>query len=85
MKTFEDYDRDNPEIWEKFETVALDLIARKVKHYGAKAIYEVIRYQTAIRGGKDFKINNNYTAGYARKFTSKYPKWSKFFEMRSIK
>ena len=81
-KSFEEYDKDNPKIWDKFESMALDLISRGKRHYGAKAICEVIRYNTIVRGTGEYKINNNYTAGYARKFAAKYKNHASFFEFR---
>ena len=79
------YDSDYPEIWLKFEEYALRLINRGTKHYGAKAIFEVIRYHTKINTNEEFKINNNYTAYYARKFHKQYPQYDGFFETRKIK
>lgn len=82
-KDFAEYDAANPQIWQAFERMALSLIAKGVKHWGAKAIFEVLRYQTAIEGNDGFwKINNNFHAGYARKFVAKYPEHKGFFELR---
>ena len=77
------YDEQSPEIWRQFEEISLDLIKRGYKHYSAYAILEVIRYHTGLRGGDDFKINNNYRSGYARKFLAKYPQLKGFFEIRT--
>lgn len=76
------YDEENPDIWTEFESIALFLIQKGRTHYGAKAICEVIRYNTITRGNDEFKINNNFTMGYARKFISKYPIYKEFFELR---
>lgn len=83
---FERYDAANPAIWEQFERITNSLIAKGYKHHGAKAIFEIIRYQTAIVGGDDeFKVNNNFTQCYARKFIAKYPEHKNFFEFREIR
>ena len=80
---FEEYGKQNPEIWQEFEKIALQLIFKGVKRYGAKAIFEIIRYHRFLENrGDKFKVNNNYTAGYARKFVEKYPQYKDFFEMR---
>lgn len=84
-KTFEEYDNENPEIWKSFEAKTLQLIKMGRTHYGAKAITEVIRYETIVEGNDEFKLNNNYTAGYARKFMTYHPSHKRFFETREQK
>jgi hypothetical protein len=79
---FLQYDAENPEIWSEFEAIALDLIKRGRTHYSAYAILEVIRHHTIIKGSDEFKVNNNYRSGYARKFAVKYPQYRRFFELR---
>lgn len=79
---FELYDETHPDIWQEFESIAMELIKRGRDHYGAKAIFEIIRYHRAISGGSDFKCNNNFTAAYSRKFIAKYPEFKSFFELR---
>jgi len=81
-EAFLQYDAENPEIWAEFESIALDLIKHGRTHYSAYAILEVIRYHTALRGNDEFKVNNNYRSGYARKFANKHPQYPKFFEIR---
>jgi len=76
---FERYDAENPQVWEQFKEIAFDLIERGRKHYGAKAIFEVIRYHRATQtNDPDFKLNNNFTAFYARKFINLYPQYKDF-------
>jgi len=80
------YDAKHPEIWEQFKKITFDLIRRGTKHYGAKAIFEIIRYHRIIEYGDDeFKCNNNYTAYYARKFMNIYPEHKGFFETRKAR
>jgi hypothetical protein len=81
---FSKYDAEHPDIWKAFEEIALNLILNGCAHYGSKAIFEVIRYEWLITKGKDdaFKVNNNFTADYARKFVRKYPEYKNFFELR---
>lgn len=83
----EQYDKDHSDIWIEFEKIALNLIDRGIKHYGAKAIFEIIRYWRTIKKieDKDFKVNNNYTQYYAKKFMNKYPEYDGFFEIRERK
>lgn len=83
----ERYDLDHPDIWIEFEKKALELAGKGIGHYGAKAIFEVIRFHRTIERveGEDFKCNNNFTAYYARKFIEKYPEHEGFFELRERK
>jgi hypothetical protein len=81
---FDQYDGENPAIWRAFESQTLWLIGQGFDHYGAKAIFEQIRFQRILRMGKQghFKLNNNFTACYARKFMRHYPQFNGFFETR---
>ena len=77
------YDRKHPQIWAEFKRITFQLISRGCKHYGSKAIFEVIRFHTAIEAeGEPFKINNNHTKYYAEKFMRIYPQHEGFFELR---
>jgi hypothetical protein len=81
---FQFYDYENPQIWDHFESIALNLIGKGVQRYGAKSIMEVIRFHVSMDNGEGVKINNNYNSDYARKFIKKYPQHSNFFEFRTL-
>jgi len=86
QQDFENFDRENPEVWSEFRRIAFSLIDKGRKNYGAKAIFEIIRYhRTIYTNDIDFKLNNNLTAYYARKFVNLYPEYKGFFETRKIK
>lgn len=79
------YHCSNPGVWKNFESKALALIDKGVKHFGAKAIFETIRYEATLEKGADgFKANNSYAAYYARIFAIKH-KINDFFETREVK
>ena len=86
MKTFEQYNSENPEIWKQFKETTLNTIKRGFKHYSSKSIFEIIRWH---KGGDlktdAFKINNNYTCFYARKFMEEFPQYNGFFRTRATK
>jgi len=82
---FERYHAENPEIWESFKEATFALIKVGRKHFSADAILHSIRFNTALRGGKDFKINNNYSSMYSRLFTANFPEHKDFFEQRILK
>ena len=86
MKPFTQYHNENPEIWKLFKKVTFEAIDKGFKSYGSKGIFEIIRWQKAGRIKEDgFKINNNYTADYARKFMIQFPSYKGFFRTRQIK
>ena len=86
QEKFEQFDRDNPKVWKLFQNFAFRAIRKGFNHYGAKTIFEAIRFHCDIfTTDTDFKLNNNYTAYYARKFHRVYPHYDGFFETRKIK
>ena len=73
---------DGHKIWKAFEEKAL-FAARRRSHYSAKAIVEVIRWETVLRDGSEFKISNNWTSGMARLWMHTYGDlYPKFFDIR---
>lgn len=82
MRSFQQYDQENQEIYEAFKEIAMMYIKRKYTHIGAKNVCEVIRWQTMVSGNDEFKINNNYVSGYARKFEKEYPEYEGIFRKR---
>ena len=80
------YHHAHPEVFAAFRTIALRLLQRGVTHYGAKAIIEVVRYQTAIRAdGEVLKVNNNFTSRYARLLMAQDSRFASFFELRELR
>jgi hypothetical protein len=84
-KTFEQYDSENPHIWQSFIHFCVQTRAKGFIRYSAKGIAELIRWHTSERGKEPFKIDNNFTADYARKMENTYPEFKDFFEKRTLK
>jgi hypothetical protein len=81
---FEEFHDDNPQIWELFERFTLLLINKGFRHYSADAVVHRIRWHTAVdTGSEGEKINNNFTAYYARFFHQEHPAHRGFFRSRS--
>jgi len=79
------FHNSHPEVWDLFRKFTFDLIAKGFKHYGAKSVFERIRWHTDTpdsEGKSSFKVNNDYTAFYARAFMKRYPKYDGFFRIR---
>lgn len=74
----------NPGVYPEFRTRALTAIAFKRK-FGAKAIMEVLRWESEIVRGEDWKVNNSYTAYFARVFITEFPEHQGYFEFREVK
>ncbi|MEQ1920411.1 MAG: hypothetical protein ABL955_14570 [Elusimicrobiota bacterium] len=84
---FELYDKTNPRVYELFKQFAEEAMASGSR-IGSKAIYERIRWEIAVKTKREpgmplLKLNNNYTAYYARKLLDENPGvWGHFFEFR---
>lgn len=85
MINFNQYDKENPTIWPLFVHYSSMAKQKGFTSYGAKAIFEAIRFDTPPNNGKPFKVNNNFTADYARKMESEFPEFKNFFEKRQLK
>ena len=85
MKAFVKYDYENPQIYDEFKKITFQFINRGYKRIGAKIVCEIIRYQSMIKGDGQYKINNNYTADYARKFERDHLEYIGIFTKRNCK
>jgi len=81
--TFLDFHHKNPEVWALFRDICLRLYQRGVRHYGARCVMEVVRYESALRTeGQPWKINNNHVPFYARLLMTQDQRFAQFFEIR---
>lgn len=76
----------HPEAWELFVKFTFELIDRGFKNYGAQhGVFARIRWETDVvdvDGNLTFKVNNNYSPFYARRFMKMYPQYDGFFRTR---
>ncbi len=75
----------HPLVWDLFVQFTNELIAKGFNNYSSKAVFERIRWETDqadVDGKSTFKLNNNYTAFYARRFMWMYPQHKGFFRTR---
>lgn len=84
MKTFKQYNQGNPQIYQEFEKIAFQLIRRGYKRLSSKFICEIVRYNSMISGNDGFKINNSYTADYARLFEMTNKQYFGYFSKRLL-
>jgi hypothetical protein len=73
----------NPHVYELFKRFANEAIAAGRKRFSSKIICERIRWHTLIETSDEiWKINNNYTADYARLFMQDFPQYEGYFATR---
>ena len=83
-----EFDKEHPEVWEMFVFFTFDRMKLGFQHYSADAIFHRIRWETAkpeYEKGAEFKLNDHYTAFYARWFHNSYPEHDGFFRTREQK
>ena len=83
-RKFERFHQDNPEVYTEIIRVARQLKARGFRQCGMKLIFERLRWLRAVRTRSDdgFKLNNNWTAFYARLIMAANPDLRGFFRLR---
>jgi len=80
---FRDFHRKNPKVYDQLRELALKMRRTGRKKYGIKSLFEVLRWHRALATtDDDFKLNNNYTAYYARLLMEKEPELQGFFDLR---
>lgn len=85
-RRFAEFHRANPHVYAEFERRALQLHRAGARRIGAKAIAERIRWDINIRTlGDEYKINNSYTALYARLLIHHHPELADVIELRRRK
>lgn len=81
---FESFHRENPHVYGRLVEMAREAKRRGIEKWGMKRLFEVIRWEHAIRTrGECVKLNNNYTAFYARRVMADHPDLDGFFETRT--
>ena len=74
---------DNPQVYEALHRLAVDLVDAGQRRFSIAMIYEVLRWQHAMRTtDTQFKLNNDFRAGYARLLMANDSKLVGVFETR---
>lgn len=84
LAKFKMYHRENPEVWEEFKSMATQML-KVTDRYSHVTMIEVMRWNSDIKGGDPFKINNDFKALYARLMIYHYSAFKDFFELRRMK
>lgn len=73
----------NPHIYRLLKQMAIDYKRKGHAHCGMKMLWEALRYSSAVKTrGEPYKLNNNYTALYARLLMKQERELVGFFEVR---
>lgn len=76
----------NEELYSEFSRIALELIGEGRTHWSADNILHHIRYKTRVHGDDgQFRVNNNLSSEFARRFMEDHPEHGSFFQLRRSK
>lgn len=83
-RAFLKFHAENPWVYDRLRDMALQLKNSGRSTYGIAALFEVLRYEYALKTVSDdgLKLNNNYRALYARKLAQEEAALRDFFKMR---
>jgi hypothetical protein len=82
---FWSFHHENPHVYDELVRLARRARRRGVARVGMKMLFEVLRWDFALRtGGDEFKLNNNYTSYYARLVMVNEPDLEGVFETRRL-
>ena len=79
-----DFHQNNLHVYIALRQLALGLVDRGHTKIGIGQLFEVLRWQHAMRTRDDsgFKLNNDYRAFYSRMLAKNEPRLANVFEMR---
>lgn len=85
-RAFHVFDAANPKVWELYQQFCWGAINRGKRKIGSKAMIERIRWEIwfTTDSSDGFKINNNFTPYYARKWNRENPAEIQF-ELRRLR
>lgn len=87
-REFEDFHRENPEVYRRLVQMSRDLVSRGHRKIGIGMLFEVLRWQhymSTTDPHSDFKLNNNYRAYYARFIMDECPDLDGVFDVRALR
>ncbi len=86
-QAFDEFHRDNPKVYELFKSYALRAIDKGKKKASAKMLINAIRWEHYLETVTDdeYRINDAFTAYYARLFIRDFPDYDYLFELRAIR
>jgi len=84
-RAFWAFHRENPKVYELFRQYALEAAHTGRKRFGARMIWNRMRWYTRVEtNDPDFKLNDHHTPYYARMFLRDHPEHEGLFELRRV-
>jgi hypothetical protein len=82
---FEEFDRENPDVYRVLVRLAREWVARTGHHkLGIATLFEIARWEIALAtSDPEFKLNNSYRAYYARLIHKQEPDLDGLFDLRA--
>lgn len=88
-EAFAAFDAANPQVYELFKKYVREVVKAKGKNVktSSKLIINRIRWEVYVQTNSqdEFKINDAFTAHYARKFASDYPDYAHLFNYKHLR
>lgn len=83
---FDAFHEANPHVADALETLAEQWFAAGRPKVGVKALVERLRWEAGIQTvGDPYRINNVFTAHYARLLIARRPEWADRIETRALR
>ena len=80
---FAEFHRCNPQVYQALRAVSLDTRRVGVRRWSVDAAMHIVRWRYRLQTkGDEFRINNSYSALYARLLMEREPELAGFFELR---
>jgi len=85
-EAFNNFHSQNPGVYDLIVRFSTELRLAGRKRLSISLIVERVRWESAIKTTGDvFKINNNFSALYARKIEQEHPEFSGMFATRTLR
>jgi hypothetical protein len=84
---FEAFHRDNPQVYTAFKRFVLEARKAGVSRLSADMLLHRVRWDSMIAtgGSGGYKVNNNFSSRYVRKFCEDFPHLAYLFEKRQLR
>lgn len=80
------FHRANPQVYRALRLLALNLVSTGRRRGSINQLFEVLRYEYALRtAGDEYKLNNNWRSRYARLLMENEPILRGWFETRDLR
>jgi len=83
---FAEFHRANPHVYQRLETIALELYRAGRKRISLRDLWGFLRIeQLRVVGAGEYKLNNNLISRFARLLLANHPELEAVVELREIK